>query len=331
MTVLKRHPSIHDAIVGLTIDRDAGAVTIGDRTLADATPRELRRELSNAIYELWHSGVRTSSDGHGIIRRDRSLEARLEASVPFRRSWTQAVVRASVDTDPGFLVADVGRVRVRVPVDLVPTTRHSAGDQISLPLPALRPCLSPGFLLVDGQAGTPTDTGHLLRAYVHVATADAAPHVLGCALRVLEHHAVRYRAKVVSRSGFFPRWDALVLYLDEHASNVVPNLVREVAGATGVADATPLMAQRVAAGVALAWEPSDSRPGWTRMSFGQHRAAVVADGIQRHMSDGQPLPDAVAEAMREASVDPDQPARNLTSPAFPEVNPAGGAGRVVGR
>jgi hypothetical protein len=79
------------------------------------------------------------------------------------------------------------------------------------------------------------------------------------------------------------------------------------------------VAHRIAPGVALAWDPRDTRPGWQRMSFGQHRTAAIADGVLRHIAGAGPLRDTVAAALLDASADPASPARNLGSPQFPAL------------
>jgi hypothetical protein len=67
--------------------------------------------------------------------------------------------------------------------------------------------------------------------------------------------------------------------------------------------------------VAIAWEPSDARPAMRGFSFGEHRAAVTAEGLVRHtmkLAAGQPseASAAVAQALVEADIDPANPARN---------------------
>src|SRR4051812_43082698 len=61
---------------------------------------------------------------------------------------------------------------------------------------------------------------------------------------------------------------------------------------------------------AIAWEPADTRPGMSGLSFGQHRAIAMAIGLSG-----------------EANIDPAAPARNLDSPDSPGL---GGTHRKEG-
>ncbi|MFW6723037.1 T3SS effector HopA1 family protein [Streptomyces sp. MAR4 CNY-716] len=80
---------------------------------------------------------------------------------------------------------------------------------------------------------------------------------------------------------------------------------------------TSAFARAVAPGVALAWEPEDDRPGYRGMSFGQHRAAVVAGAVLAHARERNPertVHEHVTEQVRAAGIDPDAHDRNLNSP-----------------
>jgi hypothetical protein len=190
------------------------------------------------------------------------------------------------------------------------------GDPVVLDLPAVRPMLSPGFFFVMGAAGG-AGGGAVLRLYVHLTAAECAPEIWHTVLCLLEGRGARYRAKVLSRSDAYPRRDAIVVYLPEESWRHAPDLARALDGAAGVGAATSVLAHRIGPGLAMAWEPADDRPGWRRMSFGQHRSMAIARGVVRHVSDDVPLHLAVAEELTAAGADPAEPARNLDSPDFP--------------
>jgi hypothetical protein len=76
-----------------------------------------------------------------------------------------------------------------------------------------------------------------------------------------------------------------------------------------------VFAEPVGPGVAIAFEPSDARPAMRGFSFGEHRAAALAEGLARHatkLAAGEPsdVRAAVAQALVEAAIDPANPARN---------------------
>jgi len=307
----------------LRIEPEEDLIQVGDRILEAANLTSLRAELSTALYDLWHAGTSGRGAKRVIPRRDAALERELTAATPQRLAAVPGTVGAlqnGDDTNHG--VVEVNRVRVLVPADNV--SGLAPGATVLLDLPAVRPMLSPGFFFAIGTAGG-TDGGAVLRFYVHLTAAEYAPAVWHTVLNLLESRGARYRAKVLSRSDAYPRRDAVVVYLPEESWGHVPDLAQALDGAAGLGVATSVLAYRIGPGRAMAWEPADDRPGWRRMSFGQHRSMAVARGVVRHVSDDMPLYQAVAEELTAAGADPARPSRNLDSAAFPETYPTGPA------
>lgn len=273
----------------------------------------LRALLSRKLYEILHTGRDASGDGPARTLRDPAAEAALTRATPHREVLVSGV-RSAADTR----VVELDGLRVRVPGDL-PLTVGARGA-VQLRLPAVRPALSPGFFLADGSAGRP-GPGSVLRVYVRVPDTGAARELWGAVLGALEERAVRYRAKVISHEGGLPRNDGLVVYLGPESYGAV-GAVTEAAGqaaAEGPAGAS-VFARPVAPGVAVAWEPDDRRPGMRGLSFGEHRAAVLARAFTDAVSAGRdrPAPDELAAALRAANADPADPARNLDSGPWPD-------------
>jgi hypothetical protein len=186
---------------------------------------------------------------------------------------------------------------------------------VALRYPAARPALSAGFFLVDGSAGRLAGD-RVVRCYLHVEDAGAAPAIWARVLRVLEDRAVRYRAKVSSSPMLYPRRDAIVVYLDE-ADAVSAELAAAAEGLPGLGRTTSVFVRELAPGVGLAVEPSDPRPRMGHMSFGQHRSYAVAEGLLEHAraSASGAAPDvetAVCRALIRAGVRPDAPWQNLS-------------------
>ncbi|WP_405587850.1 T3SS effector HopA1 family protein [Streptomyces sp. NBC_01190] len=309
------HGALAAHLAELRIDAEEYRVEVGGQRVEAPDPIAFRAQLTTALYEHWHAGTagREAAPAH---HRDTAFERELAAATPHSAAATPATLRALPDDAvSGQAVVEVNRVRVRVPAGMV--AGSTPGDALVLNLPAVRPMLSPGFLFAGGSAGGNRGK-EVLRMYVHLSTSEHAPAVWRALLEVLEGHGARYRAKVLSRRTSYPRRDAVVLYLPEESRPHVPDLVRAVEGLPGLGAATPVLARAVRPGLAMAWEPADERPGWRRVSFGQHRAMAVTRGIFRHMSDGVPLHSAVAEELTAAGVDPEDPARNLDSSAFPD-------------
>jgi hypothetical protein len=205
-------------------------------------------------------------------------------------------------------------------------------------LPAARPALSPGHYLVDGPAGRLAG-GPILRVYVHLLGPHEAPGRWHDVLTTLNDAGVTYRAKIVSTPGGYPRRDAMVVYLGP-GNWAAAGLVRDaVAGRPGTGGECSVFAHRLAPGVAAAWNPSDPRPGFRGLSFGEHRARVtaaallgatspangaaagLATGAAAGLANGTAagLARRLDECFAAASIDPARPARNRDSPAVPEL------------
>lgn len=289
-------PAVAAALDPVVVDPGGRTARVGSREVAASSPGALRGELTRVLYDVLHAG---HTGGSGA--RDTDLERRLAAVVP--HATTTATARAA-----GERVVELDGVLVRLPAC------RETGAEAMVTIPCARPRLSPGHFLVDGSRGHGLEEGPVLRVYLHLACSAAAVVVWGRVLTALEETGVRYRAKVCSRPDSFPRRDALVVYLGPDAWHAV-GAVAAAAG-TDVAPEVSPFAHRIAPGVALAWEPADTRPGRGGLSFGMHRAAAVADGlVDRAVADTPgSRASAVARALAAAGADPAHPYRNTISP-----------------
>ncbi|MFI2608870.1 T3SS effector HopA1 family protein [Kitasatospora sp. NPDC018619] len=318
-------PALREALGGLRITDGTPRVEVDDDLVVAAdTWSELRSALAGLLYERWHAGIARREGPARLPRRSASFESELIAATGHTRTVAAGVLRSPVgaaeDGADAPVRVELGRVLVGVRAGAVrPDGPPAVGRPCLVELPAVRPALSPGFLLVDGPGGAPVAAGEVLRLYVHLAEPGAAPPVWRALLERLAGLGVRYRAKVLSRPWTYPRRDAVVVYLDAGDAGAAPLLAEAVAGLPGIAAEASVFASPLRPGVALAWEPRDGRDGWGGRSFGQHRAAAVADGVVRRAADpaGPPLAEQVARALHEASASPAEPARNLGSPALP--------------
>lgn len=287
---------------------------VGDRVLEEGSGPALRAPLVAALYEVLHSGHRQGSARSRSLRIP-AFEKQLVAATPHET----AAVRANLvqaPEDAGDAIVEIAGVRVRVPSTAVHVDRPwCAGDAVTVDIPAARPALSPGFFLADGSHG-PAQAAPFLRVYVHVASPESAPQLWHKALVLLEEAGVPYRAKILSSPDAYPRTDALVIYLGADTWPRVKDVPPQLAELGGTSPGTSVFTQELAAGVALAWEPDDGRPGRTRLSFGEHRATAVADALIRHASgeSGLSRDQAIHDALTEANADPLAPERNINSP-----------------
>ncbi|WP_405938323.1 T3SS effector HopA1 family protein [Streptomyces sp. NBC_00726] len=316
-----------DALTALldtvSVDHTAGTVTVGGRVHPFEQPQHARAVLRNALYEDWHAGMVPAPESdrpRGAPRGGGALERALIDAVPHRRTRATATVTgpapAGSATDPAAeaVIVEHQGVRLCVPRSAVTGPDLVPGASVLVDVPAVRPWLSPGFLLVHGSAGGARRGGAgLVRVYVHLrAPEDAAP-VWAAVLGALEGLGIPYQAKVLSHRRHYPRRDALVVYLGDAHAEAADTVAGAVAGCRATGDGTSVFAARIAPGVALAREPADPRPGWRGLSFGQHRAGAVADGLIAHsLAPGAgSRAAAVREALVRAGISPSAPDRNL--------------------
>ncbi|GAA2042845.1 hypothetical protein GCM10009839_52240 [Catenulispora yoronensis] len=314
-------PGLTDFLSGLTVEPGGTSVTFGSRTVRGESVGEVRNELASALYAELHAGIRNDAGGSRAPGRDVDFEALLIAGVPHATSPVEAVLSPNPGPGPGpdpgpdEVLVDVGRTRVRVAAGAILEGPRDDGH-VLLAVPAVRPMLSPGFLLVTSSTPAAPDQGPVLRLYAHVADAASAPSAWSSVIGALEDRKAPYRAKVLSVPDSYPRRDGIVVYLPEASWRHAGEVAGVMAAVPGLDPVTSPLTTRLAPGVGMAWEPADQRTGWKRMSFGQHRTAALAEGILRHLAGAPVLEEAIAEALTEASIDPREPARNLDSPEF---------------
>lgn len=316
-------------LIELSADRCSGRV--GDREIVAENPRELQSKMSAAVYDILHAGQRSHLTGHPRHLRDRRLEGALSARATHRTTRASGTVCTPAvpahPVPPGTVLVERDEVRVWVPIAVLDGagTPLLPGTPVTFTHTAARPALSPGFFVTDGSRGLDR-SGPVLRLYVHLLDAAAAPDVWETALGVLEAAGARYRAKILSAPRLYPRRDALVVYLPQPHWHQLPELVERLAGRTGLGDSTSLFTQRLAPGVALAFEPGDPDPARRGLSFGQHRSSVLVHALfaaagtgagRREAVTTADLREAVATAFATARIDVAQPFRNTNSPPLP--------------
>ncbi|MFF0745205.1 T3SS effector HopA1 family protein [Streptomyces sp. NPDC004111] len=335
-------PRLLAALSRVTVTRDGTAANVSGRELTAENARDLRGRLTNALYEEFHAGRGAQRDEQGDTAprrelRDPHLEARLAAGVPHTRTPFRArLVEVLHRPDGDQLVVRLPDITARIPADRLLTEGAPVpGDVVEVALESARPALSPGFFYVMGSRALPGPAGPVRRLFLHAVDADGAVALWTAALDALERAEALYHAKVLSDPDDFPRRDGLVVYLHgehERAERAVVEAVRSLTGNAGTAVAgadTSLFTERLAPGVAAAWDPRDPRPGQGSMSFGQHRSFALATALIDHALSGETGPDAlearVVREFRAAGIDPLRPENNIPAPG-----PAPGSGSSPG-
>ncbi|MBY6352348.1 T3SS effector HopA1 family protein [Rhodococcoides corynebacterioides] len=262
----------------------------------------LKPVLGSAIYQLLHCG-RDELTGAGDRTADPHLVSALKSHV---REGTTPIPGRLVDTPA--LGAEFSAVRLDGVTIAVPNDRlqrgASPGGLVTVRVPRVRESLSPGFLVVDGCAGSIHADDDIHRIYLRIESASLAPPIWAQLLTELDqNYRGRFRAKILSRSDEYPRNDALVVYLpylDETLLCAVAALPLD-SDTGGSVFCRPL-----AAGVGYAREPADLAS--RGISFGQHRSQVIADTLVDHHTDTTVLVrQALCDALIAADIDPAAP------------------------
>ncbi len=305
-------PGLLTALAGVTVAGDCRSGSVGGRSLEARSEAEFAYRLSHAIYEVLHVGWIAEPDDKARLGHDDAFEARLLAATPHKSVDRAASV---VSADSEHVRVELDGVRVAMPAaDAAQLAGGAAqpGREVAVRLPSYRPALSPGYWVTDGTRALPA-RAPIVRLYAHLRSADAVLAAWQAALEFLEAHGVPYRAKATSVPALLPRRDALVVYLCEGDVSVTTGLGERIAEAAEVGASVSVFAEQLAAGVAIAWEPSDPRPAMRGLSFGEHRARATAEGLMRQARSpaGQTVARAVRQALEEAGVDPDRPSRNF--------------------
>ncbi|MEV7097916.1 T3SS effector HopA1 family protein [Amycolatopsis sp. NPDC051045] len=287
-----------DTLRDVEVDHRENRAVVAGRVVRAAGRAELRTKLAAALYDTLHAGATVDTPEPPGFRD------RLAAAVPHPR--TRARGRVCSLAAPDEAVVEIDGVRVRVPASAVEFP--VAGAVTTVGIDCARPNLAPGFFLVDGSPGHGLEPGdHVLRVYLHLVEPDTATAGWHSALVLLEELGIPYRTKI---SLHLPRRDALVLYLGRPAWPAAPGIVQELSRLRGLGAAISAYAHRIADGVAVAWDPADTRPGHGALSFGEHRSRVIADAL---LVPGV-REDELARSLAEGNIDATGVFRNTTSP-----------------
>jgi hypothetical protein len=178
---------------------------------------------------------------------------------------------------------------------------------VTVQLPKELPALSPGFFMVLGTAKFDVAASlGTLRAYWHT-TASGAPALVRALSSRLNAENVPFRLKVADHPVRFDRCDAAVLYLPIEAFHGIRGMLANIATAltSSLRPRTPAFTRALAPGVGLAESPT------TGESFGQHRCALLADGIigaeEQGLRPGAGRIEAVIESLAASGVMIDAP------------------------
>lgn len=282
--------------LGIEVDTHHLRAAIDGEEFEAADRRQLESELGRRLYERRHvRRDRTTPISHA--RRDAAVEEALVGAIGTRTISLPAQDPCQIQ---GRSCATVLGLRVHLDGEFT--------DQVQLP--DVWPAMSPGFLMVFGtERPVSAPDRPLWRIYLAAEDLDGATPSFRVAVNYLRGNASRWQAKVASAPEHYPRSDAVTVYLDETEQHHIEPLVDAV---TTQAPPRPAhvsqYAHPLAAGIGLAQEPYDPDPRRAGLSYGQHRASLVARYL---ISEAERPGNDFAELLRSAGVDPRAPWRNL--------------------
>jgi hypothetical protein len=298
-------PPVAAVLDRVLIDPGLASARVDGEPVEVDDPYHLRRELAATVYSVLHVGTGADQADMPYHTRDQALEEELASAVAHECVENRyPVVTVADDT---VVIARDG-VRVRVARDSV-LDEPVAGGTARVRVRPYRPLLSPGFFFVNGSRETRSNEP-ILRLYAHLTGPRDAVAFWRRLLPLLEEVEPRYRTKVLSAPSFYPRRDALVVYLTGEAAGAAGDIVARLEGSPELAPGTSAFTQEVAPGLATAWEPIDPRKEFRGLSFGQHRAYVVVDALIEAAAEGTAIEEALERACAEAHVDPTDLSRN---------------------
>ncbi len=221
------------------------------------------------------------------------------------------------DTSANQVVPDGESVRRRVrrygvefvtPSDRV--RRDGSATGVAVLVPKERRELHPGYYVALGDAPWPAlGNQPLVRVYWNLS-ARGAPVWMGAVTGSLNRAEIPFMAKLRDHPDGHGRADSAVLYLPGGCDEVSHERLAAVyAGVSEyLLDDEPMFTRTLATGVGVATDPGNG------LSFGQHRCELVAQGLRAHHESGGPdlakeKYDAIADAFREAGIDPEHPHR----------------------
>ncbi|MGV9775238.1 T3SS effector HopA1 family protein [Streptosporangium sp. NPDC003464] len=164
------------------------------------------------------------------------------------------------------------------------------GRAVALRLPPDRPYLLLGWYTIFGDHGVlDGGDGGLVRLYLTLADADAAPGLVRSTTRALNALKVPFQLKVVNHPEAFKRRDAFVIYMSAGAWERHRAVLEAIhrGQADRFRDDHPCFALRLAPGLSFAQEPEIKGQ---RTSFGLHRCQLVAEGLVRAHEEGADSP-----------------------------------------
>lgn len=294
---------------------------------ADTTETEAASALTQQIwlplYQCYHTGDPTQAFGEPMLdltpivsREDPDFGRRLREMNHdpgrYESGWRVESIEADrIRVTKAGVTLVASRNEIRAEDGIHP------GLDVLVRFPGHFPYMVPGYFLAVGRDGIPhRPQTRVVRLYFNVSAAGALK-LLSRLTQLLPDRCPSYAFKTLNNPRAYTRRDAAVLYLENAQYLMASDALRALCGDLKefFASPTPGFAKRLMPGVALAEELD--HPDSTRVSFGQHRSLLVAQGLAQAFLAGQDSVEgryrAVVKEFRTSGFDPACPYLNAGS------------------
>lgn len=285
-----------------------------------ASMRPVVWQLQQHLYERCYLGRGQEAAASPQALTD--MTPALAAANPGADRWDVGWIIRRIDANGLTWVARQGKSRTVWGGEFLSTQvgmPPRVGADVSLFVAHQSTTMQPGFYFTFGDTlGDQLDEVAILRFYWNVS-ADEAPVILRSLADGLRRYTVPFRLKVLSAREFYPRPDALVLYVGDRYARLAGQVCADAHRATdAMAGRTvPLFTKKLADGLGAAEDPGNGE------SFGMSRCRVVAEGLWNAFVGGVSETDAVVTVVREHAkrygLDPERPYLNPRSPDLLEL------------
>jgi hypothetical protein len=155
-------------------------------------------------------------------------------------------------------------------------SKSEIGSKGSIPIGKEFRALLPGFYMVNSNATVDDNVAKTtVRIYWNIGKSSAVA-LMTHVTTELNKDNVPFRFKTVSYPNLYARADAAVLYVDKRhlvRSKLALSRIYRQMKSSSFKPQTPLLARRLAPGIALAEDPNNGE------SFGQHRSRLLAEAL----------------------------------------------------
>lgn len=294
---------------------DEWIIQSGDYRSVLPNPRAATQTLANVLYSTVHAGQPASGEElPWLPPNDIEFEEQLTGA--FSEELLDEQCEVLLEGQKDVLVSLAG-VRIVAEREAI----HESNRGTSIGIPAVRPNLSPGFLLLNsGKRISSLDKSGLVRIYFRIDSPEEAALAWPIVSDFLWRQPFPWQLKCLSRKDSYPRNDAIVAYVGYDAiEESLAELLKAVAPlwglpkASGKTEKSPWVLH-VSDHVAIAFEPDDPRAEYAGLSFGMHRSKLTAEAIISSLRHGLDPDENIAQHFTHGNVDSTNPWRNMTSP-----------------